>query len=182
MEKQKLEELLREVGRQTAEPVRPEFCDEIKQHIPDRLNRHRIGDTVSIIIDLRLSKSVAAAVIIIAMILLLNIFGSGYPSDSSILRDSVMLLKYWRGQPEFDLSAGKMKYEYLRSRGEDVTWYGDDIDEKTLNDSNTILIRHKLPEGGYEVTFIDGRQQKVNADQMVELLSRMVQKSKRPDK
>lgn len=178
MEKRKLEELLKEVGLRTAESVRPELSDEIKQHIPDRLIRHRIGDTVSIIIDLRLSKSVAAAVIIIAMILLLNIFGSGYPSDSNILRDSVILLKYWRGQPEFDLSAGKMKYEYLRNRGEDVTWYGDDISESSLKDSNTVLIQYKLPEGGYEVTFIDGRQQKVNAEELVSLLSRMVRKTK----
>ena len=179
MKKEKIEELLNELGRRTTEPVRPGLCDEIKQQIPQRLIRHKISwDTVSIIIDLRMSRSTAAAAIIIAMILLLNIFGSRYSTDSGILRDSVMLLKYWRGQPEFDTSAGRMKYEFLLNRGEEVLWYGDSINETDQKDSNTILIQRKLPEGGYEITFIDGRQQKLNADELVTLLSKMAKKAK----
>lgn len=179
MEKDKIEELLKELGRRTSEPVRPGLCDEIKHQIPQRLIRHKISwDTISIIIDLRMSKSTAAAAIIIAMILMLNIFGSRYSTETGILKDSVMLLRYWSGQPEFDISAGRMKYEYLRNRGEDVVWYGDKINETNQKDSNTILIQRKLPEGGYEITFIDGRQQKLNSEELVSLLSRMVQKTK----
>ncbi len=179
MRKEKIEELLKELGRRTIEPVRPGLCNEIKQQIPQRLLRHRLSwDTISIIIDLRMSRSTAAAAIIIAMILLLNVFGSRYSTENGIIRDSVMLLRYWRGQPEFDTSAGRMKYEYLLNRGEEVVWYGDKINETDQKDSNTILIQRKLPEGGYEITFIDGRQQKVNAEELVTLLSRMVQKTK----
>jgi len=76
MEEDQIKQLLTELGPRLTEPVPSDLGEQIKQRIPHRLSRHKISwDTVNIIIDLRLSKSVAAAVIVIAMILLLNLFG-----------------------------------------------------------------------------------------------------------
>jgi hypothetical protein len=173
MKEEKLKELLNELGRRATEPVRPGLGEQIKQQIPHRLARHKIGwDTVNIIIDLRLSKSVAAAVIIITMILLVNLFAGRDSAGRGIFQDAVLLIKYWGRVAENGVSAGRSKYEHLLHRGEDVTWYGDCIDPE---DNKAVLIQQKLPEGRYVVTFVEGHEQQVSADELIKLLSRMLQ-------
>lgn len=170
MEDKEVHELLTELGRRLTERVRPGLGEEIKQRIPHRLSRHKIGwDTVNIIIDLRLSKSVAAAAIIIAMILLLNLFGGRGSSVRGLVQDSVLLVKYWGRE---DISAVRSKYEYLRRRGEDVKWYGDSIDTK---DSRAVLMQQRLPDGRYVITFVDGGEKEVDSQELLDLLGRMLQ-------
>ncbi|MHC4424834.1 MAG: hypothetical protein ACYSYV_01910 [Planctomycetota bacterium] len=173
MKEDRIEKLLNELGQRLIEPVRPGFGDQIKQQIPHRFARHKIGDTINIIIDLRLSKSVAAAVIIITMILLLNLFGGRDSAGRGIFQDAVLLIKYWGRVGENGVSAGRSKYEHLLHRGEDVAWCGDRIDPE---DSNSVLMQQKLPDGKYVVTFVDGREREVNSEELVELLTRMLQK------
>jgi len=174
MKPDNIEHLLNELGPRTAEPVRPELGEEIKQRIPHRLNRHKIGwDTVNIIIDLRLNRSVAAAVIIVSVLLLLNLYGSRDGTGGGIVQDSKLLIKYLGTGGKADMQAGRDKYELLLGRGEDVTWYGDWIDPA---DSNAVLIRQNLPTGKYMITFVDGREAEVDSRQLVELLSRTMQK------
>jgi hypothetical protein len=174
MREERIKELLNELGRRVTEPVRPGLGEEIKQEIPRRIVRHRIGwDTVNIIIDLRLSKSVAAAAIIITMILLLNLFGGRDAASGGVFQDSMLLIKYWGGAVEDEVSAARSKYEHLLDRGEDVIWYGDRIDPK---DTKAVLIQQKLPDGKYAVTFVDGRETEVNSEELIKLLTRMVQK------
>lgn len=171
MKEEKLKELLNELGQHTTEEVRPDFCKEIKQHIPDRLPRHKINwDTISIIIDLRMSKSVAAAVIIISAILMLNWLGGRDPVGRDIFQDGMLFLEYWR-DGAFDVSSSRLRYEHLLRQGEDVIWYGDRIDQK---DPNAVLFQHKLPDGKYEVIFVDGREKKVTPEELVKLLTRMI--------
>ncbi len=173
MKEEKIEKLLNELGRRVTEPVRPGLGEQIRRQIPHRLVRHKIGDTINIIIDLRLSKSVAAAVIVVTIILLLNLLGGRDSTGSGILQDSVLLIKYWGGAGESRVSACRLRYEHLLHRGEDVTWYGDSIDPE---DSNAVLMQHKLPDGQYVVTFVDGREREVNSEELVTLLTRMLQK------
>ena len=176
MKKEELEGLLNELARRGAEPVRPDLGEDIKQQIPHRLVRHKIGwDTVNIIIDLRMSRSVAAAAIIITMILLLNLFGGRDSTGGGILQDGVLLIKYWgraEGVDGHDISAGRLRYEYLLQRGEDVAWYGSWIDPR---DSNAVLIQYKLPDGRHQVVFTDGRERQVDAEELIELLTGMLQ-------
>ena len=170
MEDRRTHELLTELGRRLTEPVRPGLGEEIKQRIPHRLSRHKIGwDTVNIIIDLRLSKSVAAAAIIIAMILLLNLFGEGGPSVRGLVQDSVLLVKYWGRE---DVSAVRSKYEYLRHRGEDVKWYGDSIDTRN---SRAPLMQRRQADGTYVITFANGGEKVVTSEELLELLARVIQ-------
>jgi len=171
---EQIHELLNELSRQAAEPVRPGFGEEIKQRIPHRLSRHKIGwNTVNIIIDLRLSKSVAAAVIIVTMILLLNLFGDRDSTGGGIIKDGMLLIKYWGGSGEDQVSISRSRYEHLLDRGENVIWYGDSID---IKDANAVLMQHKLPDGKYELTLVDGHEKQVNSEQLVNLLSRMLEK------
>ena len=174
MKPDKIEQLLNELGSRTAEPVRSGLNEEIKQRIPHRLTRHKIGwDTVNIIIDLRLNKSVAAAVIIISVLLLLNLYGRRDATSGGFFQDSKLLIKYLGTGGKADIKAVKDKYELLLGRGEDVTWYGDWVDPA---DSNSVLIKQNLPTGKYMITFVDGREVEVDSRQLVELLSRTMQK------
>jgi hypothetical protein len=177
MEEEKIKEMLTELGRLSTEPVRPGLGEEIKQRIPHRLSRHKIGwDTVNIIIDLRLSKSVAAAVIIITMILLLNLFGSRDSTGGGIIKDSVFLIKYLGSPGEDQVSITRKRYEHLLERGEKVVWYGDSVDVK---DVNSVLLQYELPDGKYELTFADGQEKLVDTEQCLNVVSRMLQKRKK---
>ncbi|MHC4323637.1 MAG: hypothetical protein ACYSUX_05125 [Planctomycetota bacterium] len=177
MEKEQIHELLNELGLRVTEPVRPGLGEEIKQRIPHRLSRHKIGwDTVNIIIDLRLSKSVAAAVIIVTMILLLNLFGSRDSTGGGIIKDGMLLINYWRNSGEDQVEISRSRYEHLLERGENVIWYGDSVD---IKDANAVLMQFKLPDGKYELTFTDGREQQVDTEQLVKLLTRMLEKKKK---
>ena len=174
MKEEQINELLNELGRRATEPVRPGLSEEIKQRIPHRLSRHKIGwDTVNIIIDLRLSKSVAAAAIIITMILLLNLFGGRDLTSGGIIKDSMLLIKYWGGSGEDQVSISRSRYEHLLDRGENVIWYGDSID---IKDADAVLMQRKLPDDKYELTFADGNEKQVNSEQLVKLLTRMLEK------
>ena len=174
MKDEQIHELLNELGRRGTEPVRTGLGEEIKQRIPHRLSRHKIGwNTVNIIIDLRLSKSVAAAAIIITMILLLNLFGGRDLTSGEVFKDSMLLINYWRGVGEDHVSITKSKYEHLLDRDENVIWYGDTID---IKDANSVLMQRKLPEGKYELTFVDGQEKQVDSEQLVKLLTRMLEK------
>ncbi|MFH1716669.1 MAG: hypothetical protein ABIF19_04915 [Planctomycetota bacterium] len=174
MTEERIEQLLHELGRRTVEPVRPGLAEEIKQHIPPKLHRHRIGwETVSIIIDLRLSRSAAAAAIVVTMILLLNLFADRDQAGGGILRDSVLVIKYWGGAGKTDTSVIRSKYEHLLERGADVTWYGDRIDPK---DRGAILMQQKLSDGRYLITLTDGSERETDSDGLIRLLGRMLQK------
>jgi hypothetical protein len=177
MKEEQIKEMLNELGQRATESIPPGLGEEIKQRIPHRLSRHKIGwDTVNIIIDLRLSKSVAAAVIIITMILLLNLFGGRDSTGGGIIKDSVFLIKYLGGSDENQVSISRKRYEHLLERGEKVVWYGDSVDVK---DANSVLMQYELPDGKYELTFADGQEKQVDTEQLVQVLSRMVEKRKK---
>lgn len=174
MKEEQIKKLLNKLGPRITEPVRPGLGEEIKQRIPHKLSRHKIGwNTVNIIIDLRLSKSVAAAAIIITMILLLNLFGGRDLTGNGIIKDSMLLIKYWGGSGEDPVSTSRSRYERMLDRGENVIWYGYSIDVK---DANSVLMQRKLPDGKYQLTFTDGHEQQVDSEQMVELLTRMLER------
>jgi hypothetical protein len=177
MEEEQIQQLLTELGPRLTEPVPPDLGEQIKQRIPHRLARHKISwDTVNIIIDLRLSKSVAAAVIILALILLLNLFGDRDSPMGGIIQDGMLLVKYWGNAGKIDLSTARTKYERLLERGEDVAWYGGSVNPK---DSFAVLMHQKLKNGKYIVTFSDGHEKEVNSEQLIRLLTRMLrQKAK----
>jgi hypothetical protein len=171
MKEEKLQELLNELGQHTTEEVGTELGEKIKRQIPVRLPRHKINwDTLSIIIDLRMSKSIAAAVIILSAILMLNWLGGRDPVGRDIFQDGILFLQYWR-EGAFDVASSRLRYEYLLRQGEDVIWYGESVNKK---DPNVVLFQHRLPDGGYEVIFVNGREKKVTSEELIQLLTRMI--------
>ena len=72
--KEKIEAMLRALARRGIEPARPGLMHEIKCRIPRRLVPHRM-DTVRIIVDLRISRIAAAAVIVLALLVAASFFG-----------------------------------------------------------------------------------------------------------
>jgi hypothetical protein len=174
MGKEELKELLNKLPDAMTEPVRPGLGEDIKHQIPHRLSPHRVGmDTINIIIDFRINKLAAAAAIIITIIFCATFLGGRDSTGGSVLQDSMLLIKYWGAADTSKISAGRSKYEHLLQRGEDVVWYGDRLNPK---DSGAVLMQRKLADGKYEVTFVDGREKQVTAEDLITLLSEMLQK------
>ena len=178
MREDELKKLLNELSDATAEQVQPGLAEEIKQQIPERLMPHRRGmDTINIIIDLRISKLAAAAVIIITMILLAHLLGGRDLTSGGIYQDGRLLARYLLGGGSVDrsdVSAGMSKLcEYLVREGRDVAYYGDSIDPE---DGNAVLIQWKLSDNKYRVIFGDVREREVSAEELIKLQSRMLQK------
>lgn len=171
---EELKGLLNKLPNATTEPVRPGLGEDIKRQIPHRLLPHRGGlDTINIIIDLRINKLAAAAAIIITIVFCATFLGGRDSTGGSVLQDSMLLIKYWGAADASNISAGRAKYEHLLSRGEDVLWYGDWLSPK---DSNAVLMQRKLADGKYEVMFVNGREREVNAEDLIKLLTEMLQK------
>jgi len=175
MKEEKLKKLLNELAEQTAEPVRPGLAKDIKHHIPRQISPHRRGmDTINIIIDLRINKLAAAAIVIMAMILLANFFGGRDSPGNGLYQDSKILVAYLlRGRADrADLSAVRSRYEHLIQKSEQAVYYGDKAD---LQDSSAVLLQWKLPDGSYRVITGDLQEKTLSADELIELLSRMLQ-------
>jgi hypothetical protein len=173
MEQEKIKELLNELADVTAEPVRPGLGEEIKNRIPKELAPHKSGtDTIHIVINLRISKLAAAAVIIITIILCAGLFGGrDWTSDRIVdgIRDSLA----WLGAGRADVLAVRSQYEDLARQGKNVVYYGDSIQP---GDSRAVLMQLKLPDDSYRIVFADGSTKIVNTEELAELLSRMLQK------
>ncbi len=168
MRQEKLERLLNELAQTTAEPVSAGLAEDIKRHIPDRLVHHRAGmDTISIIIDLRIGKLAAAAVIIITLVLCANFLGGRDTTGTGILQDGKLMVKYFLG------GVGAVRSDLFTYRSQkDIVYYGSSDPQ----DSNAVLMHRKLSDGGYQVIFGDMRTKIVTADELVELQARMLQK------
>ena len=176
MKKQeKLNKLLKQLANTSEEPVRPSLADDIKNQIPHRLIPHGGLGNINIIIDLRISKLAAAAVIIITMVICANFFARKHAPTGSIYKEGKMFVKYLVGAADEEkdkVFSGKAEYEKLLSRGKEVYFYGENTD---LQDSNSILIQWKLKHGNYRVIFADLRAKTVTPEQLIELQAKMLQ-------
>ncbi len=171
---QDLKELLNQLSDATTEPVPLALGEDIKRQIPHKLSHHRAGmDTINIMIHLRINKLAAAVAIIITIIFCATFLGGANSTGGGVLQDSMLFIKYWATAETANISAVKSRYDRLLGRGEDVVWYGDRI---TIKDSSTVLMQRKLPDGMYEVMFIDGHEKQVTAEELIPLLTKMLQK------
>lgn len=181
MTDEKLKELLNTVADTTGGPAPSGLNEDIKRQIPQTLALHRGGwDTINIIIDLRVSKLAAAAVIIVTMVLLAGVFGERSSADGDIYQDGKLLINYClkgEGASTSNVLAGMSRfYEYLIYRGKEVTYYGDNINPA---DKDALLLHWKLADGNYRVIFSDLRIESVAPEQLIKLQARMLQKKTR---
>ncbi len=161
--------LLSELADTTVEPVQAELADNVKHQIPDRLAHHRIGmDTIRIMIDLRINKLTAAAVIIVSMILLATFFGA---ADAEVYRGIKYYLVGDSATASQMLSDMSNLYEGLVEQGKDVTFYGDSV---YLGDKTAVLMYWKAADGRYTVVFGDLTSRVISADVLIGLQAQML--------
>ena len=178
MTNEELKKLLGGLAARTSEQVRPGLAEQIKHQIPRRLPWHKGRmDTINIIIDLRINRFAAAAVIILALILFANLLGGR--DSGGLYSDSKLVAEYLFGGsklPETGVAAGMSKYKSLAAQGRDVVFYGEFIDPE---DDEAVLMQWKLGDGNYRVMFGDLHQKTVTAEQLIHLQSRMLLKKEK---
>ena len=172
-----LEKLLHRLADATAEPVHQDLGDDIKNRIPVRLAPHKGGrDAINIIINLRIGKLTAAAVIIMTIISSVTLLYRGDPTGDGLYRFCVLRVKSYFGWGPADKSGtlpDESEYDGPTQRVQDFVYYGDYIDPE---DPGAILTRWKLPQGKYRVIFADFGTKIVTAEELVELQTRMLLK------
>jgi len=173
MDKERIEDLLDAYGRRAIEPARDGFLQEIKARIPRRLVPHRL-DTINIIVDLRVSRIAAAAVILVAVLVAGMFFGRGAGSDG-VFSDSKIFLKYALGGEGAYRSdvAGKLAIfrDNLAARGREVVYYGPKAEKV---DPHAILMHWKLSDDEYGVILGDLSARTVTAKTLIRLQSHML--------
>jgi hypothetical protein len=174
MENEKLKKLLRELPGRSIEKARPGFAEEIKNQIPHRLIHHRL-DTINIIVDFRINKLTAAAVVLAVIVLLGGFFGLRGSPAGEFVRDGKLFLKYClRGENAYkaDMLEGLSKlHESLVQQGREVVYYGAPADR---TGRYVVLMHWKLPDGRYGVIFGDMTARTVSSDTLIRLQNSML--------
>ena len=178
MRDERLKELLGKLPDFTTEPTRDGFDEDIKRHIPYRLVRHKVTwNTFRIIIDLRLSRSVAAAVIIIAISVWASFLGAWNTSADQVIEDSKLLIKYslaGKNAGRAEVLAGLEDFcKRMARQAKEVTYYGRNADP---DDSYAVLMHWKLPNGKYRVVFNDLTTMTVSPEALITLQGYMLSK------
>jgi hypothetical protein len=175
MDENRISRLLDEMAKQTSGPVRPGLAHEIKRHIPAGLTTHHRGmHTISIMIDLRVSRLAAAGIVIISMILLAAVLGRVNSTGGGLYQESKLLAEYLvKGDETGSLSTGNSLRRYLLEKGREVVYYGNNIDPE---DSNSILLHWKVSKDTYKVVFSNLQERQVSAAELIELQAKMLQK------
>ncbi len=175
MEKRELEEMLKALPGRLIERARPGLAQDIKSRIPARLSLHRM-DTINIIIDLRVSRVVAAAVILLAVFLIGAFFGGRDASGMHMFQDGKLFIKYALGgekASKADALAGLQRFrDELTAHGREVVFCGD---RANLNDQYAILMYWPTEDGKYGVILGDLSARTVTAKTLIRLQARMLE-------
>jgi hypothetical protein len=168
-----LKKLLHRLADTTDEPVSRALGEGIKNQIPVGLTPHKSGaDAVNIIINLRVGKLTAAAVIIMTIISSATLLYRGDPTGDGLYQYCLTRVKSYFGWGlESSTMPGESKNDESTQRVRDFVYYGDFIDPQ---EPGAILTRWKLPHGKYRVIFADFGTKIVTAEELVELQSRML--------
>ena len=171
----KLEELLRSLAEHGIERARPGLDQEIKDRIPDRLTPHRM-DTINIVVDLRISRVAAAAVILLTMLVIGRLIGGRDAAGLQMVEDGKLFLRYTlEGEraykAEFLGNLAQFRDELI-TQGREVVYYGDRV---KFNDPCVVIMHWKLPDGRYGVILGDLTTRTVSAKTLITLQDHMLQ-------
>ena len=175
MEKQQIETLLTALPERMIERARPGLAQEIKHQIPSRLSPHRM-DTISIIIDLRISRIAAAAVILVAVFLIGAFFGGHDAAGRRVYQDGRLFLKYalggekaYKAEVLGELTTFR---DNLLAQGKEVVYYGDRVN---LDDPYAILMQWTIADDKYGVILSDLSARTITGKTLVRLQAHMLQ-------
>ncbi len=179
MEKRELEEMLKVLPGRLIERARPGLAQEIKSRIPQRLSLHRM-DTINIIIDLRVSRVVAAAVILLAVFLIGAFFGGRDANGMGMYRDGKLFLKYALGGEKAcraDVLANLERFrDGLIAQGREAVFCGD---RANLDDEYALLMYWPTPDGKYGVILGDLSARTVTPKTLIRLQTRMLEERRK---
>jgi hypothetical protein len=171
----RLEELLRSLAAHGIEHARPGLGQEIKDRIPERLTPHRM-DTINIVVDLRISRVAAAAVILLTMLVIGRLIGGREAAGLQMVEDGKLFLRYTlEGEraykAEFLGNLAQFRDELI-AQGREVVYYGDRV---KLNDPCVVIMHWKLPDGRYGVILGDLTTRTISAKTLITLQDHMLQ-------
>ncbi len=175
MNNDQFESLLGKLKGLTTEPVCPELKENIKKQIPSQLNPHKGLGNINIIIDLRVGKLAAAAIIVITTISLASFFRAEQPYSDGIYADSKIFIKHIIAGPNFSTSEMQRSLEqfrdYLLSQNKKVVYYGN---KANLHDQNAVLMQWKIGPDRYRVILGNMQTREVDSEELVLMLSKML--------
>ena len=132
-------------------------------------------DTISIIVDLRISRVAAAAIIFVALFVAAGFFGGREAISGGVYRNSKLFLNYtlkgedaYRGQITETLATFR---DALIAQGRDVVYYGDRAES---NDPHVVLMHWKLSDDQYGVILGDMSARTVHARTLIRLQAYML--------
>ena len=173
-------DLLQRLPKCLAESVPSDLGRRIKQQIPQRLLPHRWGgETVNIIVHLRISRLTALAAIVLTLVLCARFYRDSDPARSTRLYDDFkILLNLLPGKEgtQADVQASLLRFQNtLAAKGFDVVY----LDNAFASDfAQALLMYWKLPSGEYNVIYRDLRMVKVDAEELIKLQSEMIRHQK----
>lgn len=179
MEKRELEGLLKVLPGQLIDRARPGLAQDIKSRIPHRLNLHRL-DTINIIVDLRISRLAAAAVILVAVFLTGAFFGGRDSEGLHVYQDGKMFIRYALGGENAykgDMLPELTKFrDSLTAQGHEVVFCGS---RSSLKDPYAIVMYWPIADGKYSVILGDLSARTVTAKTLIRLQTRMLEEHKK---
>jgi len=177
MDDEKVKKLLHKLRGVSIPPSRKELAYKIKENIPEAFPRHKGLDTISIIIDLRISRLAAAAVVVITMLLFASFLGRENATSDNILEDSKMLIQYWFRDNKVKDNVFRDSSNLLRNlvpeNRENVQYFGQIVEP---GDSEAVLMYWKMDDGRYQVIFGDLQVGTLTADELLQAQSKMLNK------
>jgi hypothetical protein len=170
----KIEDLLRSWAERGFERARPGLGQEIKNRIPHRLIAHRM-DTVNIIVDLRISRVAAAAIITLALLIIGSFYNSQDDIGGRMLEDSKLLVDYTlhggrAGKAQVLSSVAKFRDDLL-AQGREVVYYGDKVN---LDEPYALIMHWKISEDKYGVILADLSARTVGPKTLIRLQDHML--------
>ena len=176
MREDKLTELLTKLADLTNEPVRPDLDEDIRRQIPQRLIRHKVNWNAISIGDLRLSRFVAAAAIIITLFFCGTFVGAWNTTAGQIYRDSKLLIGYGFAGENIGrsdvLASLEALQQQLSEQGRRAVFYSEGVDR---DDMYSVLMHWKLADGQYRVLFNDLSVRTVSPAVLIRLQAYMLE-------
>jgi hypothetical protein len=171
---QKIADLLRALSERGIERARPELAQKIKACIPSRLIPHPM-DTINIIVDLRISRVAAAAIIVLAMLVIGRLL-VGQGATARMYEDGKLLIRYTLGGEKAyqadSLGSLTQVRDELIAQGREVVYYGN---QANLKDPCAVIMHWKVSEDKYGVILGDLTPRTVSAKTLITLQDHMLQ-------
>ena len=173
----RIEYLLRKFSHHIHEQAPVVLCNRIKSQIPEHGSNRKGFDTINIMVHLRINPITATLVILFTILVSLFLFGGYKHTDGGLYDDLKTLFEFLPGADAKQVEIFKSLEHFrshLQSKGIEAVFLGDII-QRRENDPSAVLMYWKLSEGQYRIIFADLHVSQAGSDELIRLLSSMIQ-------